>query len=535
MTKTPIALLLLSLLTAPAVFADLPVGPVYPDQFPTLDVAIEPPGLDVRALGAVQAEELELLEDGVATSRALAVRPFGATERGIALVVAIDVSGTMTGKPLAEVKKALSRLVEEVRSQDRMTLVTFADEFRPESQFTNDPQQLREVIAGIEARGRTTELFKALFKSLELFNQPDLPARRRLVVVSDGKDEGEAYRLEDVLEKARSLRVPVDSIGLTRIDPKYLSQLERLADLSNGFYARASEAADLERLFGAWMARLQATPVATFKASRLTADGQPHRVGARWRTGSRALEGDIQVLVPSSPPPSPPSALAGEETEEPQRADAEGIPRSALVAGGLALLVLIIMVALWLARRTRPKIAERPPERTAPPAPSPRPMVVETPREPKEAPAPITVSPAAVSPAAVSPIEQAPIEQAPTSRPRRKTQIRTPFTAPAAGQPAAILKGVDGALAEKTFDIEVDPFWIGSEESNQMPVDGDDFISGNHACIRFHEGSLLLYDNGSTNGTFLNEERVADTPRSLTPGDRVRFGRTSFVLLGTSP
>lgn len=100
----------------------------------------------------------------------------------------------MSGQPLAELKKALTALAGELRPQDRIALVTFADEFRPESGFTDDPEQLRDAIEGLEARGRTTELFKALFKSLDLFEEPGLPIRRRLVVVSDGKDEGTAYR-----------------------------------------------------------------------------------------------------------------------------------------------------------------------------------------------------------------------------------------------------------------------------------------------------------------------------------------------------
>ncbi len=89
------------------VFADLPVGPVYLSHFPEIDVVVEPPGLDPPALSAIAAGDLQLVEDGVPTSQALAVRPFGSLDRALALVVAVDVSGTMTGQPLAELKKAL--------------------------------------------------------------------------------------------------------------------------------------------------------------------------------------------------------------------------------------------------------------------------------------------------------------------------------------------------------------------------------------------------------------------------------------------
>lgn len=179
----------------------------------------------------------------------------------------------------------------------------------------------------------------------------------------------------------------------------------------------------------------------------------------------------------------------------------------------MVLLVLLVLLTLWLVRRRRPTSDEA----RVPAAPGPAAMPVAPPSP--AVPPPVVAVPAAAVPAAVS---------APS---RRKTRIRTPFAAPAAGRPAALLKGLEGPYAQRTFGIEADPFWIGTDEDNHLPIEGDDFVSGHHACIRFHEGSLLLYDNGSTNGTFLNEEPVTDTPRPLGLGDRVRCGRTPLVIL----
>ncbi len=53
----------------------------------------------------------------------------------------------------------------------------------------------------------------------------------------------------------------------------------------------------------------------------------------------------------------------------------------------------------------------------------------------------------------------------------------------------------------------------------------DRFASGVHARVFERNGELWLEDLGSTNGTFLNEERLV-APTRLQRGDRVRVGNT---------
>ena len=53
----------------------------------------------------------------------------------------------------------------------------------------------------------------------------------------------------------------------------------------------------------------------------------------------------------------------------------------------------------------------------------------------------------------------------------------------------------------------------------------DGFASQRHARFERVDGAWTVTDLGSTNGTFLNEERI-DGPRRLRPGDTVRVGNT---------
>ena len=58
---------------------------------------------------------------------------------------------------------------------------------------------------------------------------------------------------------------------------------------------------------------------------------------------------------------------------------------------------------------------------------------------------------------------------------------------------------------------------------------GDPDVSRRHAEIQVSNGDILINDLGSTNGTFVNGERI-DQPRSLRDGDEVRIGAVVWRL-----
>lgn len=70
---------------------------------------------------------------------------------------------------------------------------------------------------------------------------------------------------------------------------------------------------------------------------------------------------------------------------------------------------------------------------------------------------------------------------------------------------------------------------IGRYDDNSIEID-DDFISGSHAEIFYEDDTWWLQDLGSTNGTFLNSQRVGARIR-LSEGDIVQFGRVRVRAL----
>jgi len=69
---------------------------------------------------------------------------------------------------------------------------------------------------------------------------------------------------------------------------------------------------------------------------------------------------------------------------------------------------------------------------------------------------------------------------------------------------------------------------IGRHSSCAFTLRRDD-VSRHHAAVYFEQGQFFLRDLGSTNGTFLNGDRVTE-PKPLVPGDRIEVGSSALTF-----
>jgi hypothetical protein len=73
------------------------------------------------------------------------------------------------------------------------------------------------------------------------------------------------------------------------------------------------------------------------------------------------------------------------------------------------------------------------------------------------------------------------------------------------------------------------PLTVGRSEENSLALAGDGFASARHARVDAGRDGIWLADLESTNGTFVNGERV-EGRRRLRDGDIVRIGDTELRL-----
>ena len=70
---------------------------------------------------------------------------------------------------------------------------------------------------------------------------------------------------------------------------------------------------------------------------------------------------------------------------------------------------------------------------------------------------------------------------------------------------------------------------IGRLEDNDIVIDDDTFISSHHARIEVRPEGTWVVDLGSTNGSFVNGQRLTGE-RSVRKGDRIQVGSTVLEM-----
>ena len=192
----------------------------------------------------------------------------------------------------------------------------------------------------------------------------------------------------------------------------------------------------------------------------------------------------------------------------------------------LLLLVIIIVVVIMIMRRRGKKKAGAP----APPSGKEHPKPAPAP-----APAPAySPSPVVASPAPPPPPPAPPIPHVPAGDQGMTVDLSRTIAITADGDDFKPSYGsitfVSGPLTGQEFKIKPDGEFIGRDGGSSQIVLGDPRISKRHVWIGVKGGRVVITDQNSRNGTFVNDpksQRVTET--SLNAGDVVILGESDVA------
>jgi VWFA-related protein len=552
-------------------------------------------GVPIPDLGT---DKFEMVEDGRNSFPPSGVSQHVNPDAVISVVMVIDISGSMEGKPIQEAMRAANALLDLLSPQDRAAIIAFADEVQDldptvleegkELGFTTDKNAIRNVVNFLDTKiGWDTPLYDAIYKGVRMASTEAI-GKRAVVVMTDGRDErdnaqgvpikdaGSQSTPDDPIDEANRYGIPIFSIGLgSKLDTKYLA---RLAERTGGVYQQAPQPEELTPLFENVVNQLKTQYQLDYE-SRLQRDDNYHSLMVRvvlpqgqnfdeikFPLGNpdsgdppAGDEGEAIVVDPTPAPASTqvaslPEAESGaspgaQATPEPESTGIEGLvdtiretiedqPTLAIVIGAGVLLLLILLIALVvvLVRGRRGEEEEYAPvdfgETFAAPPPAWGGGQTDAGR-PTPGPDYATGDRTEMAPgggwgeAPAVPPPMAPPPAAPSQPPQGEEMIGAGGTRIIERAPKHLAMLVDKSRPDRKHDLK-GTVNIGRAKDNQLVLD-DATISRHHAWIKAEGEEFLVFDVGSANGTFVNDEKVQE-PRRLNSGDTVRFGDAEFVF-----
>ena len=112
-------------------------------------------------------------------------------------------------------------------------------------------------------------------------------------------------------------------------------------------------------------------------------------------------------------------------------------------------------------------------------------------------------------------------------RPERRQKSKAKASKPRRGVPTQVVI-VEGGNKGEAVSLEKAPLLIGRGNDAAIRLD-DDYVSTRHARIVTSGGQWYVEDLGSTNGTYLDQQRVQG-PLLISPGQPIRIGQTALEL-----
>ncbi|MGH9309015.1 MAG: VWA domain-containing protein [Vicinamibacterales bacterium] len=151
---------------------------------------------DRRPVTGLTAADFELLDNGVAQE----ITEVAYEKLPIDVTLLLDVSASVTGDVLDELRRALRQVRADLAPGDRLRLLTFNMRVTRLVDFSQPAASIDQALASLQGAG-SSAVFDGLAVALTAADQPG--RRRFIVLFSDGQDSSSITDASTLLEVAR--------------------------------------------------------------------------------------------------------------------------------------------------------------------------------------------------------------------------------------------------------------------------------------------------------------------------------------------
>jgi Ca-activated chloride channel family protein len=217
-------------------------------QIPTFSVKREEVRIDVlvtdkgRPVENLKASDFEVLDNGVRQT----IESASFQEIPASVILILDMSGSVAGRLMDNLKKAGFDLLDNLRQGDRAALITFNHAVSLGSPLTSDLQDVRQALDRTQPRsfGKTSLIDASYAGLIHAESKADQPL---IIVFSDCLDTSSWLTHEAVLESARRSDAIIYAVSAGRPpDRKFLRELTKT---TGGFLVEVESAGNLGAVF----------------------------------------------------------------------------------------------------------------------------------------------------------------------------------------------------------------------------------------------------------------------------------------------
>ena len=212
------------------------------------------------------------------------IKNFSSEDAPVSIGIILDVSGSMRDK-LERARDAVRQFCDASNPQDEFFLITFSDDPRLATDFTNRSEEIENAMLVAQPRGRTS-LLDAIYMGIRQMKDARY-SRRALLILSDGGDNHSRYSERDVKKAVKEADVLIYTVGTydhyantleERLGPELLQEVSGVTGGQSYTLTNAAELPEVTRSIGT---RLRHQYMLTYSPQKRDRDGKWHKINVK--------------------------------------------------------------------------------------------------------------------------------------------------------------------------------------------------------------------------------------------------------------